>query len=96
MRNVEGILRFVRPNGYPLELVPAPPRWEGVKAEGSRPRAQSEETQDPLRPTTERLAASGIEIASHTAPLWDGTPFNVGVVIDALRGNEPLESGRPN
>ena len=90
-RDVEGTLKFVRPNGYLVEVVPAPPRWEGVKAQGSGPKAQSEETQDPLRPTTERLAASGISIGPHTAPLWDGTPFNVGVVIDALRGNEPLD-----
>jgi 5-methylcytosine-specific restriction endonuclease McrA len=81
-RDVEGALKFVRPNGYPLEFVPAPPRWVASAA--------------PLAPTSDRLVAAGIEIGPHTAPLWDGTPFNVGVVIDALRGSEPLESGRQN
>jgi len=85
-----------RPNGYLVELAPAPPRWESAKAQGSRPKAQSEGTQDPLRPTTARLAASGISIGSHSAPLWDGTPFNVGVVIDALRGGEPLDRASPS
>jgi 5-methylcytosine-specific restriction endonuclease McrA len=80
-RDVAGILRFVRPNGYPLECVPAPPPWTASTA--------------PLGPTVDRLAAAGIEIGRHAAPLWDGTPFNVGVVIDALRGNEPLERTAP-
>ena len=81
-RDVEGALRFVRPNGYPLECVPALPRWTASTA--------------PLGPTGDRLAAAGIEIGPHTAPLWDGTPFNVGVVIDALRGYEPLDRPGPH
>lgn len=76
-RDVDGALKFVRPNGCPLELVPALPPWTTGTA--------------PLGPTVDRLAAAGIEIGRHAAPLWDGTPFNVGVVIDALRGNEPLD-----
>ena len=80
-RDVEGTLRFVRPNGHPLAFVPEPPRWTASAA--------------PLGPTVDRLAAAGLKVGPHTAPLWDGTPFNVGVVIDALRGNEPLDRPGP-
>jgi hypothetical protein len=82
---VDGAMSFVRPNGLVVEVAPAPPRWERGKAEGVEDVGRAS-----MEPTLNRLAAAGIEIGPHTAPCWDGTPFNVGYVIDALRGNEPL------
>ena len=76
-RDPGGATTFIRPNGVLVDALPTPPRWERSQAH-------------PLGPTTDRLAAVGIDIGPHTAPCWDGTPFNVGYVIDALRGNEPL------
>ena len=67
-RDVDGTSTFVRPNGWPVEVVPPPAPWESDKAEGPKLKAQPD----------------GI------MPCWDGTPFNVGFVIDALRGHEPL------
>jgi hypothetical protein len=81
-RDVEGTLRFARANGFLVEVVPAPPRWMGGAP--------------PLGPTLASLAAAGIQIGPHSAPLRDGTPFNVGVVIDALRGGKPLDQPGPH
>jgi hypothetical protein len=82
-RSVDGAVAFARPDGRPVESVPVPPRWQSAKA------------QDPLQPTTDTLAALGISIGPHTAPRWDGTPFNVGYIIDVLRGDEPLDFQAP-
>ena len=76
-RDSEGATTFIRPNGFLVETVPAPPRWERGQAH-------------PLWPTSTRLTEAGVDIGPHTAPCWDGTPFNLGYAIDALRGNEPL------
>jgi hypothetical protein len=45
---------------------------------------------DPLAPVVTTLARQGIQINAHSAPCWDGTPFNLAFVIDALLGHRPL------
>lgn len=85
-RSDDGSPMFIRPNGWPVEVVPAPAPWNGNTGQRTVPTAKP----NALSPTEERLEAAGIAIDAHTAPVWDGTPFNVGYVIDALRGHEPL------
>jgi hypothetical protein len=84
MRGRDGTLRFARPDGEPIDLVPAMPEWD-------------HRDRDPLSPTTSRLAAAGTFIRASTMPRWDGTPFNVVWAIDVLRGHErdPIASGPP-
>jgi hypothetical protein len=93
-RDGDGTLTFMRPNGWLVEAVPPPARWERDKGQGQKLEAQPDGgmavRHDPLEPTLDRLAGLGIVVDAHTAPCWDGTPFNVGYVIDALRGHEPL------
>ena len=74
-RDSAGGVRVIRPDGTLLPAVPRPPRWTARQSEG------------PLAPTTERLAAAGLAIGPYTAtPLWDGHPFDVGWALDVLRG----------
>jgi hypothetical protein len=66
-------VRFVRPDGRPLPLVPPNPRIDGDRAR-------------PLRPVEELLAADGIAIGAWTAtPAWLGERLDVGWAIDVLR-----------
>jgi hypothetical protein len=80
-RAVDGVLAFLSPGGQALPVVPPPMRFV---TSGN----------NPLAPTVERLAAAGATINSRMMPCWDGTPFNLGYVIDVLRGHEEIRVHR--
>jgi hypothetical protein len=73
-RDADGRVFFHRGNWTRINEAPAPPVWTG----------------DPLAPAIRRLAELGIQIDAHSSPCWDGTPFNPGLVIDALLGHRPV------
>jgi hypothetical protein len=89
-RSLDGAIAFHRVDGRRVEVAPAAPSWrDSQSARGST------HLDDPLAPSTDRLARVGIAITSHTAPCWDGMPFNAGYVIDVLRGHEPIGPTAP-
>lgn len=65
----DGAVAFFYADGFPLHVAPPQPRFDLA---------------NPLAPTVERLAASGITIGPRTLPTWDGTPFNLVHAIDVL------------
>jgi len=87
-RDPNGGVTCIRPDGRPLDLVPSPGRWAGGSG--------ADDCRDVLEPTRARLAALGITIQSSSSPCWDGTPFNVGLAIDVLRGREPMPGDPPS
>jgi hypothetical protein len=85
---------FIRPDTTRLDVVPPPVSWRGaphsvVHGPGSFAFGTPD---NPLSATDERLAAAGIVVHRASTPCWDGTPFDVGLAIDVLRGREPLPS----
>ena len=68
-RSTDGGVAFFHANGEPLLLAPPLPRWAA---------------ENPLAPTTARLAAAGVTISSRTLPTWDGAGLNLGYAIDVL------------
>ena len=82
-RGSDGAVVFHRADGARIEPAPAPPRWRDDRADRTV-------GADPLAPVVERLAAAGIGIDPRTLQCWDGVPFEVGYVIDVLRGSEPI------
>jgi hypothetical protein len=58
-------------DGTTLITVPPPLAWNSDDS--------------PLTPTDRRLAAQGVVIEPRTAPVWDGTPLNLGWAIDVMR-----------
>ena len=67
--NDDGEARFFWPDGRPLLVAPAAPRWAGA----------------PLAPTTSTLAAEGISIDAHTStPHWHGERLDLAYAIDVL------------
>jgi hypothetical protein len=99
-RDADGRVTFHLLNGGRLEQAPAMPPWTHAHmrtvprpADGTpSPSGCDEDTghDDPLAPTVDRLARIGVFIDAHSAPCWDGTPFSLALVIDALLGDRPL------
>jgi hypothetical protein len=102
-RGADGQVVFHRANGTRIEPAPAPPLWrdadtapaptftscagDRIESAGGGGHIASP---DPLAPVVTTLARQGIQINAHSAPCWDGTPFNLAFVIDALLGHRPL------
>jgi hypothetical protein len=68
-RATDGTVSFYRPDGRPLSVAPAQPRLS---------------VDDPLAPTTQRLASEHIAITPRTLTVWEGGPFTLAYAIDAL------------
>jgi hypothetical protein len=69
---------FVNARGRIVDVAPAAPEWSRTQTPTGRTAAW-------LSPLPEQ--ANG---KPATAPVWDGTPFDVRDVINVLRGHEPL------
>ena len=80
----DGTAHFCRPDGRPLPVAPAAPRWGGP----------------PLAPTLARLNAAGITIGPKTGrPYWHGERLDEVWAIDVLwrprpTGVDPVADGR--
>jgi hypothetical protein len=70
---------FINEKGRLVEVAPAAPEW-------SRIAISTDRTATWLAPLP--IEANGRQA---TAPVWDGTQFDVRHVIDVLRGHEPLK-----
>jgi hypothetical protein len=80
-RGTDGQVTFHQVNGRRIEPAPPLPAWRDAIMQ-----AGDTGTHDALAPTVDRLARMGMVVDAHSSPCWDGTPFNLALVIDALLG----------
>jgi hypothetical protein len=76
VRDRDGTVTFVQPDGVRLDAAPAPVR-------------AADEGAAPLGPTLARLETAALTVAPHpSSSLWDGEPLDIVWAIDVLRERE--------
>ena len=102
VRQGDGSLHVVRPEGQPLESAPPLPPWQGseLEAQGAARRSTArplhpETGAHPLDPVTARLAAAGVTLDAASIACWDGTPFELAWAIDVVKCRRALPLASP-